>query len=160
MFRIPPYALKICGAMRLRMVDNFRFLLEGFDVHAIRTPIRAPKANSFCERLIGTIRRECLDFLIPLNEQYLRRMLAEFVRYYNRGRPHSAWGPAFRSHSKQAFQPAAIGINFLQVAGSDQHRFSAGCTMIIAWRRRSHSVRTIFLRSTGDTSEAAARMLV
>src|SRR5260370_26991968 len=34
----------------------------------LKTPVRAPQANSFCERLVGTMRRECLDFVIPLNE--------------------------------------------------------------------------------------------
>jgi putative transposase len=41
----------------------------------LRTPVRAPQANAFCERLAGTIRRECLDFMIPLNERHLRRIL-------------------------------------------------------------------------------------
>ena len=36
----------------------------------LRTPVRAPQAKAFCERLIGTIRRECLDFVIPLNERW------------------------------------------------------------------------------------------
>ena len=67
--------------------------LKGFGVRPIRTPVRSPMANAFCERLIGTIRRECLDYLIPLNERHLRRTVKEFTRYYNRGRPHSALGP-------------------------------------------------------------------
>jgi putative transposase len=59
----------------------------------VRTPVRAPKANALCERLIGTIRRECLDFLIPLSEKHLRRILRDYVRHYNEGRPHSSLGP-------------------------------------------------------------------
>ena len=50
-------------------------------------------ANAYCERLVGTIRRECLDFLIPLNEAHLKRILREHARHYTRGRPHSALGP-------------------------------------------------------------------
>jgi putative transposase len=49
--------------------------------------VRTPQANAFCERLIGTLRRECLDFLIPLNERHLRQILRD------RGRPHSGLGP-------------------------------------------------------------------
>jgi hypothetical protein len=41
------------------------------------------------------IRRECLDYLIPLNERHLKRILREFITHYNRGRPHSALGPGF-----------------------------------------------------------------
>ena len=59
----------------------------------LKAPVRSPTANAFCERLIGTIRRECLDWLIPLNEAHLRRVLQQWVAHYNRGRPHTSLGP-------------------------------------------------------------------
>jgi transposase InsO family protein len=59
----------------------------------LKTPVRAPQANAFCERLIGTIRREFLDFVIPLNECHMRRLFREWVAHYNRGRPHMSLGP-------------------------------------------------------------------
>jgi hypothetical protein len=46
-----------------------------------------------CERLGGSLRRECLDFLIPFNERHLRMTVRNWTIYYNRGRPHSALGP-------------------------------------------------------------------
>jgi Integrase core domain len=49
--------------------------------------------NAFCERLIGTIRRTCLDFAIPLSERHVRNLLREWIAHYNRGRPHSNLGP-------------------------------------------------------------------
>jgi transposase InsO family protein len=67
--------------------------LKAMDLTVLKTPFEAPQANSFCERLIGTVRRECLDFLIPLNERHLRSLLKEWVSHYNRGRPHSSLGP-------------------------------------------------------------------
>jgi putative transposase len=67
--------------------------LKGLGVRVLKTPVRAPKATAYCERLVGTIRRKCLDFLIPLNEGHLKRILREYVRHYNRGRPHSSLGP-------------------------------------------------------------------
>jgi putative transposase len=67
--------------------------LKSMGLTVLKTPVRAPQANAFCERLIGTIRRECLDFLIPLNEKHLRRILREWVAHYNKGRPHSSLGP-------------------------------------------------------------------
>jgi putative transposase len=67
--------------------------LKSLGVIVLRTPFRVPQANSFCERLVGTIRRECLDFLIPLNERHVRRILKEWVAHYNQGRPHSSLGP-------------------------------------------------------------------
>jgi transposase InsO family protein len=59
----------------------------------LKTPARAPQANAFCERLIGTIRRECLDFVIPLSERHVRRLLREWVAHYNRRRPLTSLGP-------------------------------------------------------------------
>jgi putative transposase len=59
----------------------------------LKTPPHSPQANAICERLIGTLRRECLDFLIPLTEQHLQRLLNEWVPHYNEGRPHLSLGP-------------------------------------------------------------------
>jgi transposase InsO family protein len=59
----------------------------------LRTPVRSPKANALCERLLGTLRRECLDFLIPLTENHLQRLLKTWVPHYNEGRPHMSLGP-------------------------------------------------------------------
>ena len=62
---------------------------------------------AFCERLIGTIRRECLDWLIPVGEVHLRRILREWVTHYNRGRPHSSLGPGI-PEPLQAKVPASV----------------------------------------------------
>ena len=51
-------------------------------------PVASPRANAIAERFIGTLRRECLDHLIILDEQHLRSVLAEFVEYYNLNRSH------------------------------------------------------------------------
>lgn len=69
--------------------------IEALGVRVLRTPVRAPKANARCERLIGTLRRECLDHLIPFGENHLRRLLQRWKRYYNRARPHSSLGTGF-----------------------------------------------------------------
>jgi putative transposase len=62
-------------------------------VRVLRTPFRAPQANARCERVIGTIRRECLDFLIPLGQRHLKDILNRWVRHYNHGRVHMTLGP-------------------------------------------------------------------
>jgi transposase InsO family protein len=72
---------------------------SSFGVRVLRTPVRAPKANAYCERLVGTVRRECLDFIIPLNERHLRRTLRSWVAHYNKGRPHSSLGPGVPERS-------------------------------------------------------------
>ena len=86
--------------------------LKAFGVRVLKTPFRAPKANAYCERLVGTIRRECLDYLIPLNERHLRVIVKEFARYYNRGRPHSALGPGI-PEPIQASAPASAHRHLL-----------------------------------------------
>jgi putative transposase len=58
----------------------------------IKTPARSPQANSLRERLIGTIQRECLDWMIPVSEGHLRKTLRSWLAHYNRGRPHSLLG--------------------------------------------------------------------
>ncbi len=73
--------------------EELRKSVRAMGVKVLRTPRRAPQANAYCERLIGTTRRECLDFLIPLSEPHLRRVLRSWVTYYNRARPHSSLGP-------------------------------------------------------------------
>jgi len=72
---------------------EFEASLVRLGVEVIRTPIRSPQANSLCERLIGTLRRECLDWIIPLTEGHLRKTLTLWMAHYNRGRPHSSLGP-------------------------------------------------------------------
>jgi transposase InsO family protein len=68
-------------------------VVESMGVRVLRTPVRCPKANCFCERFVRTARRECLDFLIPFSEAQLRGVLREWVSHYNHGRPHKRLGP-------------------------------------------------------------------
>jgi hypothetical protein len=63
-----------------------RLLLE--DMRVVRTPVQAPQANGIAERLVRTVRSECLDWLLILNAQHLARMLKVFVDHYNRCRLH------------------------------------------------------------------------
>jgi transposase InsO family protein len=56
--------------------------LRSMALDVVKTPVRAPQANAHCERFIGTARRECLDWIIPLGERHLRRVLAQWVPHY------------------------------------------------------------------------------
>jgi len=67
---------------------DFRARAERIGMDAIATPVRSPRANAVAEKVIGTLRRECLDHVIVLNQQHLAAVLTEFVRYYNTERPH------------------------------------------------------------------------
>ncbi|HEY5434884.1 MAG TPA: integrase core domain-containing protein [Candidatus Limnocylindrales bacterium] len=64
------------------------FRAEGLRV--IKTPVRAPRANAVCERWIGTLRRECLDWIVIAHRRQLEAVLQEYVTHYKAHRPHRA----------------------------------------------------------------------
>jgi putative transposase len=85
---------------RFLIHDRDRIFSQQLDQHmrhlglwVLKTPPRAPQANAICERVLGTLRRECLDMMIPLTETHLRSMVKEWVRHDNAGRPHMSLGP-------------------------------------------------------------------
>jgi transposase InsO family protein len=67
---------------------EFDAVARGAGTRVIRTPILAPKANGHVERLIGTLRRECLDHMLIWSEPHLQRVLDEYRQFYNDARPH------------------------------------------------------------------------
>ena len=90
-------------------VGRFRFLLRDRDtkftaafdavfaaegIRVLRTPVRAPRANAYAERWVGTVRREVLDRMLIVGCRQLRSVLAEYVDHYNGHRPHRALGQA------------------------------------------------------------------
>ena len=89
--------------------------VASWGIEVLKSPAHAPTANAFCERLIGAIRRECLDYLIPLNESHLKRTLREWVNHYNTGRPHQSLGPGIPDEVEQTLpadrHPEAISPN-------------------------------------------------
>ena len=68
--------------------DSFVRRVESMDIEQVLTSARAPWQNPYVERVIGSIRRECLDHVIILNERHLRRVLQEYFKYYHYSRTH------------------------------------------------------------------------
>jgi transposase InsO family protein len=66
----------------------FARVAEASGIELLRTAFRAPKENAIVERFLGSVRRECLDHLLVLDEAHLRRILAAYVAYFNSARPH------------------------------------------------------------------------
>ena len=66
------------------------FAAEGIEI--VRTPYRSPAANAYAERWVGSVRAECLDLLLIVNEAHLRHVLAGYVAHYNQARPHRGLG--------------------------------------------------------------------
>ena len=101
-------------------------------VRVLRTPVRAPKANSVWERFGGTLRRECLDFLIPLNERHLKLILKSWITHFNHGRPHMSLGPAMPAplhpsppeSTHRHSIPAGHVIQSIPILGGLHHEYS------------------------------------
>jgi putative transposase len=95
--------------------------LNAFGLRVLRTPVRAPQANAYCERLVGTVRRECLDVMIPLGEKHLGKILAEWVRHYNQGRPHSSLGPGIPESSEGTLSAVCLGTRRQNFSATGRH---------------------------------------
>ena len=106
----------IYGPEFLRSVSNL-------GIEDVRTSPRSPWQNPYVERLIGSIRRECLDHVVILNEHHLRRVLREYVSYYSEARTHLGLGkdcPVAR-----AVEPPEAGrVVALPQVGGLHHRYT------------------------------------
>lgn len=69
---------------------KFTAVFAAEDMHIIKSPVQAPRANAICERLVGTLRREVLDRLLVLNQAHPVKVLDEYWSHYNRHRPHQS----------------------------------------------------------------------
>jgi len=68
--------------------EHFRHRVKGMQIVEVLTATQSPWQNPFAERLIGSIRRECLNHVLVLGERHLRRILAAYFAYYHRSRTH------------------------------------------------------------------------
>lgn len=73
-----------------KYTEAFDTVFESESIHIIRTPFQAPNANATAERWVRSVREECLDKLLVLNEAHLCRVLTEYLVYYNTRRPHQS----------------------------------------------------------------------
>jgi putative transposase len=84
---LPRYLIRDRDTKYTRHADS---LIEDVGTKVIRLPVRSPNLNGYAEPWIRSLRQECLDLIIILNEAHLRWVLAEYVRYHNQRRPHQA----------------------------------------------------------------------
>ena len=102
--------------------EYFRRRVRGMGIREVLIAPRAPWQNAFVERLIGSIRRECLDHVVVLNESSLRRTLNSYLEYYQRSRTHLALGKD--APEPRPVQPPELGpvVRLPQVGGL-HHRY-------------------------------------
>jgi putative transposase len=123
------------GPLEFLVRDNDGKFTSAFDavfnterVRVIRAPVRAPKANAVAERFVGTVRRECLDWILVANRRYLQHVLREVVDHDNAHRPHRALGlasPEPRRPPPTRTSPSAATIRRRDRLGGLIHEYLA-----------------------------------
>ena len=75
-----------------KFTASFDEVFRAQGVRIVRTPVKAPRANAFAERFVGTVRRECLDRMLVFGRRHLEAVIHEYVGHYNSHRPHRSLG--------------------------------------------------------------------
>jgi putative transposase len=102
--------------------EEFARRVKSIGIREVLTAPRAPWQNPFVERVIGSIRRECLDQVLILNHAHLRRLLRAYVAYYNAVRPHQALDN--NSPQPRVVEPSPCGrIIAIPQVGGLHHRY-------------------------------------
>jgi putative transposase len=96
-----------------KFTASFDEVFRSEGIRIIETPVRAPRANAFAERFVGTVRRECLDRILILGRCHLEQVLAEYIAHYNQHRPH-------RALDQQA--PQSLGVTPVPIHDPDPTR--------------------------------------
>jgi putative transposase len=102
--------------------EQFRRRVKGMGIEEVLTAPQSPWQNPFAERLIGSIRRECLKHVVVFGERHLRRILTAYFAYYHRARTHLALDKD--APDRRPIEPPALGpiIAFPEVGGL-HHRY-------------------------------------
>jgi putative transposase len=97
--------------------------VDGLGLEQIRTALRSPWQNGFAERWIASLRRDCLDHVIPINERQLRRVIRSYVDYYHADRTHL--GLKKDATEKRSIEPREMGkVVALPRVGGLHHRYT------------------------------------
>jgi putative transposase len=96
-------------------------------ITVLRTAYRAPRQNAVCERFLGSVRRECLDHLLILGEGHLRRVLREYVQYFNHDRPHQGLAQRIPAAPEEGAAPAVRGgdVRAIPILGGLHHTYAS-----------------------------------
>ncbi|WP_240948421.1 integrase core domain-containing protein [Planosporangium mesophilum] len=98
------------------------FTAAGIDV--IKTPPQSPRANSFAERWVGTVRRECTDRMLIIGERHLAAVLSEYVAHYNGHRPHRSLGQQPPNRPPQVIDLNAVRVQRRPILGGLINEYS------------------------------------
>lgn len=106
----------------------FSAVARSTGIKELKTTVQAPRANAVCERLVGSLKRECLDHMLILNRRHLYRTVKEYVGFHNHLRPHQGLRQHIPDPVESAFQPMADGdatmITSTSILGGLHHSYS------------------------------------
>jgi len=103
--------------------EEFQRGVRSLGIQEVIIAPRSPWQSPYVERLIGTLRRECLDHVIVLNEAHLRRTLSSFLNYYHNSRPHQALEA--NAPCPRAVEPPELGkVTSISQVGGLHHRYT------------------------------------
>jgi putative transposase len=87
----------------------FTHVAKTSTIKILTTPVHAPRANAICERFLRSVRQECLDHLLILEEKQLQRVLNGYVAYFNQARPHQGMAQQIPEASRSALSSPQAG---------------------------------------------------
>ena len=97
----------------------FDAIFGGEGIEIVRTPVRAPNANAYAERWVGSVRRECLDRLLIFGARQLEYVLRVYIRHFNQQRPHRALDLRPPDHAGTDTSPTAATVSALHIMRRD-----------------------------------------
>ena len=105
---------------------NCARVAQGAGIEILKTPFRAPRANAYCERFLGSLRRECLDHVLVFGLRHLHRVIREYVQYFNTQRPHQGLGQQIPATPPMRVVPPPNGLKVRSepVLGGLHHHYT------------------------------------
>jgi len=109
-----------------KFTDTCDGVFSANGTHIVVTPIGAPRANAICERVVGTLRRECLDRLLIFGTRQLEAVLSEYLDHYNSRRPHQSLGQQAPTRTRRRSHPSpaagSSGVISSVASSTNTHR--------------------------------------
>jgi putative transposase len=106
-----------------KYASHFSAVASGSGIQELRTPYRAPRANGVCERYMGSLRRECLNHTLILNDRHLMRVVREYTKYFNQERPHQGIGQRVPNYYDRPVSNPTGNISSRAILGGLHHSY-------------------------------------
>jgi putative transposase len=106
-----------------KFAEQFARVTADRGIQVLKTPYRAPKANAFCERLLRSVRQECLDHFLVFGERHLQRILKDYVAYYNHARPHQGLGQRIPTPLAPTDPVRGTAVQVISILGGLHHQY-------------------------------------